>query len=111
MELLQVDQEMVSMLEDISNEDLLAFAKLQDDPESNTLVEYVIYTYYLLFKRTKATEHLQQALRQATRWQADIPDANADGERCLEILKTMIVEWIMAEDPVLGDANIVNLLQ
>jgi hypothetical protein len=66
----RIDQEFVSELENMSEEDLLALAELQSDPESNTPTEQVIYTYSVLFKKTNIIAHLEQAILQAEGWLA-----------------------------------------
>jgi hypothetical protein len=42
---------MATLLDDISDEDLRAFAELQDGPASDPQIELYIYTYFLIFMR------------------------------------------------------------
>ncbi len=58
-ELFRVESEMITLLHDMSNEDLCLFAELHEDPVNDVQIELYIFTYFLLFTGTLLTEYLE----------------------------------------------------
>ena len=68
MELFNIEAEMASSLHDMSNENLLSFAELQEDPVSDEQIELYIWTCFLIFTRTHSTEYLERAIQRTEGW-------------------------------------------
>ncbi|PQE12949.1 TPR domain-containing protein [Rutstroemia sp. NJR-2017a BBW] len=64
-ELFDIEAAMASTLDGMGNDDLLSFAELYKDPTDDEQIELYIYTCFLISKRKRSTEHLEQALQRA----------------------------------------------
>jgi hypothetical protein len=85
MEIFKIDPETEQSIRDMDDEDLAAFAALQEDPESGIPIELSIFVHFLLFIRNKSTQHLEQACQQAEEWVEMTPEDEPDRERRVEI--------------------------
>jgi len=65
MEPFQVDPEMVTLLGEMSNDDLRSFAELHEDPINEMQIDLCMFAYSLLFTRTRSKEHLEKAAQRA----------------------------------------------
>ena len=68
MKLFSIEAEIASSLHDISDEDLRSFAELHEDPANDKQIELYVYTCFLIFKRTRLTEYLEQAIQRIEGW-------------------------------------------
>jgi hypothetical protein len=91
METFHIEPEMATSLHDMSDEELLPFAELQEDPASDAQIELFIYTCFLIFTRTASTEYLERAIQRAEGWVAVTPVDDPDCARRSQILDTMLV--------------------
>ena len=78
MALFSIEAEMASSLHDINDDELRSFAELHEDPTNDEQTELYIYTCFMIFKRTRSTEYLEQAIQRTEGWVAvtglDYPD-------------------------------------
>ena len=86
MELFNIEAEMASLLNDMSNEDLHSFAESQEDPASDSQIELYIYACFLIFKESGSTEHLERAAQRAERWVVVTPTDHPHRTRRRHIL-------------------------
>lgn len=93
MELFNIEPEMASLLDNLSNEDLCSFAESQDDSASDDQTELYIYTCFLLFQKADSTKHLERGVQQAEKWVAITPTDHSDRTRRLQILNRMSA-WV-----------------
>jgi hypothetical protein len=77
---------MVSLLHDMSDEDLNSFAELQGDPANSAQIQLFIYACFLIFTRTGSMKFLERAIQQAGTWVAETADDHLDRARHSEIL-------------------------
>lgn len=89
MEPFDIEAEMTSLLNDMTDEDLRSFAELQDDPASDGQVEVYIYACLLIFMRSGSAAHLEQAIRQTKDWVTVTPTNHSDRTRRVHILDIM----------------------
>ncbi|KAK0717749.1 hypothetical protein B0T26DRAFT_303312 [Lasiosphaeria miniovina] len=89
MELFNVEADMASFLNDLSNEDLDSFAELQD-PTNDDQFELYVYTCFLVSKKSGSMGHLEQAIQQAERWVAVTPTDHSDRTRRSHIHEMML---------------------
>jgi hypothetical protein len=91
MEIFKIEPEMVKSLDNMNEEELLAFiAELQDTPFSDSQMELYIYTRFLAFTRIGPKEHLESALQMTQFWVTATPDNHADRKRRIEILGKVV---------------------
>jgi hypothetical protein len=102
MEPFNIEAEMASLLHDMSNEDLLAFAESQDDPAADEQIELYIYACFLIFNKSYSTEHLERAVQQAEGWVAVTPTDHPHRARRFHILDTMSA-WMHQHRSTLED--------
>ncbi|KAF2786116.1 hypothetical protein K505DRAFT_290268 [Melanomma pulvis-pyrius CBS 109.77] len=100
----RVEPDMASSLWDMSDEDLRAFAELQEDPTSDVQIELYIYVCLLIFTRTASIEHLDNATNRAERWVALTPNDHPDRARRSEILDR-ILENLLDRTGLMDDLN------
>jgi hypothetical protein len=89
-ELFHVEPEMGTILRDMSNEDLCSFAGLHEDPVNDTHIELYVFIYFLLFTKTRSTEHLEQAIQRAEGWVAVTGLDHPDRARRFQVLDMML---------------------
>ena len=89
MELFSIEAEMASSLHDMSDEDLRSFAELHEDPANDKQIELYIYTCFLIFKRTRSTEYLEQAIQRTEGWIEVIGLDHPDRARRFQIFDMM----------------------
>jgi hypothetical protein len=70
MELLYIEPEIINALYDMNDIEIRSFAELQEDPTSDAQIELFLYTCFLIVKRTKEMEYLEQAIQRAEEWAA-----------------------------------------
>ncbi|KAL8369387.1 hypothetical protein RB599_010631 [Gaeumannomyces hyphopodioides] len=92
MEPFNIEAEMASSLDDMSEDDLRSFAGLHGDPANDLQIELYIYTHFLIFTRTRSTEHLEQAIQRTEGWIAVTAADHPDRARRLRILDMMSAE-------------------
>ncbi|KAM0688741.1 hypothetical protein Q7P36_010816 [Cladosporium allicinum] len=105
MDLFRLEPDMIGLLRGLSDEELQAFAELQADTMSDAQVELHIYVCFLLFKRTKSVEHLEQAAHRAEGWLAITPNEHLDRPRRFEIHDTMF-STMLQQDQTMEDFNV-----
>lgn len=77
---------MVLLIDDMTDDELINFATLEEDPTSDNQIELHIYICLTIFERTNSIEHLKLALERAEGWLVVTPGDHADRARRLEIL-------------------------
>ncbi|RYP48546.1 hypothetical protein DL768_005585 [Monosporascus sp. mg162] len=92
-ELFNIEAEMASLLNDMTDEDLRAFAETQDDPAGDEQIELYIYACFLIFKESGSTEHLERAVQRAEIWIAITSTDHSDRTRRIHILD-MMSAWV-----------------
>jgi hypothetical protein len=108
MEMFHIEQEMVNLLHDLSDEELQSFVRLHDDFSTDIQIELFIYVCFLIFTRTGSVEYLQQAMECAEAWVKVTPKDNIDQARRLEIFRLMSVKiWQCLEN--LGHITLVTI--
>ncbi|KAL8364968.1 hypothetical protein RB595_003992 [Gaeumannomyces hyphopodioides] len=85
-----IEAEIASSLGDMSEDDLRSFAELHEDPENDDQIELHIYTCFLIFTRTRSTEHLEQAIQRTEGWIAVTATGHPDRIRRFHILDMML---------------------
>jgi tetratricopeptide (TPR) repeat protein len=100
-ELFNVEVEMATLLQEMSNEELHSFAELHEDPANDDQIELYIYTCFFIFTRTHSMEHLRQAIGRMEGWIAEVPMDHPDRARRFRILDTMS-DW-MSQVRVISD--------
>jgi len=108
MEMFHVEPELATSLHDMSDEDIRAFAELQEDPASDAQIESSIYTNFLIFTRTASMEHLERAIQRGEGWVAATPDGHPQRVRRSEILDTMSAR-LCEHRQMLEDPSLLNL--
>ncbi|KAK3984180.1 CHAT domain-containing protein [Cladorrhinum sp. PSN332] len=93
-----IEAEMASLLNDMSNEDLCAFVESQEDPTGDEQIELSIYSCFLIFKKSGSAEHLKQAAQQAEGWAEVTPTDHPDRTRRIHILDTTSARMSSLED-------------
>lgn len=88
-ELFCVEQQLVSSLHDMSNEDLCSFAELHEDPVNDVQIELYVFTYFLLFTRTFSMGYLKQAIQRTEGWIAVMGLDHPDRARRFQIFDMM----------------------
>ena len=88
-ELFRVEPEIVTLLYDMSNEDLGSFAELHEDPVNDVQIELYVFTLFILFMRTLSIEYLEQAIWRAEGWIAVTGLDHPDRARRFQILDMM----------------------
>ncbi|KAL8375693.1 hypothetical protein RB595_007010 [Gaeumannomyces hyphopodioides] len=86
MEPFNIEAEIASSFHDMSEDDLRSFANPHEDPENDDQIELHIYTCFLIFTRTRSTEHLKQAIRRTEGWIAVTATDHPDRTRRFHIL-------------------------
>lgn len=81
MEEFQIDQELKSLCNEASEEDIQALAELHEDPTNDAQVELYIYLCCLLFRKSKDIKHLEQAMQRAEGWAVVTPAYHPDYNR------------------------------
>ncbi|KAE8447331.1 hypothetical protein EG329_010889 [Mollisiaceae sp. DMI_Dod_QoI] len=92
MEPFRIDSEIITLLHDMSDDELHSFAELHEDPVNDEQIEIHIYTCFFISTRTRSTEHLEQAIQQMEGWIAVIADDHQDRARRFQILDKMLAE-------------------
>ncbi|EJT69155.1 hypothetical protein GGTG_13264 [Gaeumannomyces tritici R3-111a-1] len=100
MEPFNIEAEIASSLDDMSEGDLRSFAELHEDPENDDQIELHIYTCFLIFTRTRSTEHLEQAIQRTEGWIAVTATDHPDRTRRFQILDMMSAR--MSQRAMLG---------
>jgi hypothetical protein len=104
MDLFRLEPDMIGLLRGLSDEELQAFAEVQADTISDAQVELHMYVCFLLFKRTKSVEHLEQAAHRAEGWLAITPNEHPDRPRRFKIHDTMF-STMLQQDQTMEDFN------
>ncbi|KAF7174324.1 hypothetical protein CNMCM6106_008548 [Aspergillus hiratsukae] len=89
MDTFNIDLEIVNSLEDISDEDLLSFAEMHDEPGDDMHIELSIYAFFVAFQRLGSPELLTRALVRAEGWVAITSDDHPERHRRVKILDAM----------------------
>jgi hypothetical protein len=89
MELFNIDAEITSSLDYMSDADLRSFAELHEDPASDEQIELYIYTCFLIFTKTRSAEPLEQAIQRTEGWIAVTTSDHPDRARRFHILGMM----------------------
>ncbi|KAF3291530.1 hypothetical protein TWF970_000744 [Orbilia oligospora] len=97
MEPFNISAEMASLLDNLG-EELPAFIGLQQEtlkngPANDEQIELYIYACFLAFKSMNSMEHLEQAIRQAERWTAELRTDYSGSSRKFEILESNTKEF------------------
>jgi hypothetical protein len=90
MELFRMDHEITTVLHDMTDDELHAFAELHEDLASDEEIELYIYICFLNSNRMRATESLEQAIQRTQRWVAATPASQTDRTRRSQILQMML---------------------
>ncbi len=98
MELFHIEAEITSCLHDMSDDDLRSFAELHEGPVNDEQIELHIYTCFLISKRTRSTEHLEQVIQRTKGWIAELNIDHPDYARRLRILGMMSALSLVSED-------------
>jgi hypothetical protein len=94
MEMFNIKQEIVSSLNDSTDEELLSFPGLHENPTNDVQIEVFIYVCFLIFTRTGTVSYLEQAQQWAKVWATSTPEENTDRERRSEIFNmTSVRIW------------------
>jgi len=110
MEMFHVEQEMASLLHDISDEELRSFAELHEDPADDAQIELFIYTCFLIFTRTGSMEYLERAIQRAEGWVAVTADDHPERARRAKILDVMSAR-MNERRYMLGDLGLLSLVE
>ncbi|KAL8367940.1 hypothetical protein RB599_003723 [Gaeumannomyces hyphopodioides] len=102
MEPFNIEAEIASSLHDMSEDDLRSFAELHEDPENDDQIELHIYTCFLIFTRTRSTEHLEQAIQRTKGWIAVTATDRPDRTRRFHILDMMLARRSQRGLPIEG---------
>jgi hypothetical protein len=89
MDLFHIEAEITSCLHDMSDDDLRSSAELHEGPVNDEQIELHIYTCFLIVKRTRSTEHLEQVIRRTKGWIAELNIDHPDYARRFRILGMM----------------------
>jgi hypothetical protein len=92
-----IDPEMATILDDMSDEELLDFAKLHQDHTMDG-TELYIYILFLNFTRTGSIEHLESAVLQAEGWIAEIPNDHPHSTHRSSILDLLVANVIHTDE-------------
>ncbi|KAF9639218.1 hypothetical protein BFW01_g11024 [Lasiodiplodia theobromae] len=102
--LFHVDPEIVQLLQDMSRDDLYAFAELHEDPQSNEQIELFIFVCFFIFLKARSTDYLDRAVQRAEGWMAVAPDDQPERTRRSEILDTLLaIKYQMQEIDIVND--------
>lgn len=105
MEHFHIDADLLSSLDEASEEDLQALAELHEDPANDDQIELYIYLCFLIFQKTHNTQCLEQAIQRSEGWVAVTAPTHPDHDRRYSILNTVAVwghqyrafeEWLAA---------------
>ncbi|KAF7173513.1 hypothetical protein CNMCM6106_007573 [Aspergillus hiratsukae] len=89
MDAFNIDLEIVNSLEDISDEGLLSFAEMLDEPGDDMHIELSIYAFFVAFQRLGSPELLTSALVRAEGWVAITSGDHPERHRRVKILDVM----------------------
>ena len=89
---------MPSLLGDIDDEDLPAFADFHKDATSDPQLELYICACFLIFTRTGSMNYLERAIRQAERWVAAISDDHQQRARRSKVFDMLSARMYFAEN-------------
>jgi hypothetical protein len=92
MEYFKLDPEMVALLDNMDDEELRAFAEIEEHATSDTQVEQYIYICSLIFTRTGLVEYLERAMHIAEGWVAVTSENNLDYARRCQILDSTLAK-------------------
>ncbi|KAM5355006.1 hypothetical protein ACJ41O_001652 [Fusarium nematophilum] len=93
-----IDEELVSHLDDLSEDELRAFAEMNEDPTNDEQIELYIYCCLMLFQESGSGEDLERAIHRAEGWISATPAAqSADRTRRSEILD-LLSAWMHQDD-------------
>ncbi|KAL2011079.1 hypothetical protein VTN00DRAFT_3797 [Thermoascus crustaceus] len=86
--LFQIDEELVTTLHDLSDDELSSFAELHGDPADESQIQVFIFTCLQLFERTGSPEWAERAYVQAEGWAAVAtdPDQNIRASRIMAFI-------------------------
>lgn len=104
----RIEAELISLLHDMSSEDLSSFAESQEDSTSDEQIELYIYICFFIFKRAVSIKYLQQAVQRAEGWVAITATRHPDHARRLQILD-MLSAWMSQVKSSLEDAALMAL--
>lgn len=90
MEAFHIDAELLSSLHEASDEDLRALAELHEDPANDDQIELYIYLCFLIFRKSRNTPSLEQAIQRAERWAAATAASHPDHDRRQSIMDTLV---------------------
>ncbi|KAI1157271.1 hypothetical protein F5B18DRAFT_261369 [Nemania serpens] len=90
MEPFHVDNDMVTLLGGMDDEDLHLFAKLHKDTASDEQIKLYIYMHFLIFTKTQSTECLDQGIQRTEGWLATTPTDHPDHSRRFHILNILV---------------------
>ena len=97
-----IEPELASVLEDMSDEDLLSFAKTQETPTNDEEFELHAYTCPLTFTGLRSVEYLERAIHHVEGWIAETPEDHKDRARRLQTLDLLVarhLEFTLSEKP------------
>ncbi|KAF9639221.1 hypothetical protein BFW01_g11027 [Lasiodiplodia theobromae] len=90
--LFHINPEIVQLLQDMSHDDLCAFAELHEDPQSDEQIELFIFVCFFIFLKARSTDYLDRAVQRAEGWMAVAPDNQPERTRRSQILDTMLAK-------------------
>ncbi|KAI3326484.1 CHAT domain-containing protein [Xylariaceae sp. AK1471] len=90
MEPFRIDDELATFPSGTDDETLCSFAELQEDLRNDNQIELYIYTHFLIFTKTRATDSLDQAIQRTERWVAVTPTDHPDRTRRSHILDMLL---------------------
>ncbi|KAH0522766.1 hypothetical protein TsFJ059_006562 [Trichoderma semiorbis] len=91
MEEFHIDAELLSTFHEASEEDLRALAELYEDPANDGQIELYIYLCFLIFRKSRNTQSLEQAIQRAEGWAAVTAASHPDHNRRHSIMETLAV--------------------
>jgi hypothetical protein len=108
MEMFRIDLEMDSLLNEMDNEELQAFAETQGYPLNDAEKELLIYIRFRIFSRAESVEYLERAIRLAESWWAIIPRDHPDHARRSKILDMLSAK--ICERKILTEGTVYLLI-
>ncbi|KAI1158960.1 CHAT domain-containing protein [Nemania serpens] len=105
MEPFHVDNDMVTLLGSMDDEDLHSFAELHDDTASDEQIELYIYIHFLIFTKTQSMECLDQAIQRTEGWLTTTPTDHPDHSRRFHILDMLVArkhQYILFSEDIMS---------
>lgn len=88
--LFNVGAEIVQLLQDMSRDEICAFAELHEDPQDDAQIELFIFICFFIFLKIRLRDYLDRAVQRAEGWLAVAPDDQPERIRRSRILDTIL---------------------